>query len=137
MPIYIQDEFKQLNDAKFPLLDDNNVRGGHRSVDTLAEMNSIPSSYRKEGMTVYVAETQRKYTLNASNQWTVEDVNSFIYRQIATSDIWIINHQLGYKPNITVIDSGGSKVYGDELHTNDNSVTLTFTSQFSGIAYLT
>ena len=137
MPIYIQDEFKQLNNAVFPILDDNNTRGGHRTVDTVSAMNAIPLSYRKEGMTVYVKENAKKYILNSSSQWVDESVaTSFTYNQVSASSVWTINHNLGFRPNITVFDSAGTKVYGDESHTDANNVVLTFSASFSGTAYL-
>jgi len=43
---------------------------------------------------------------------------------------------LGFIPNITVVDSGGTVVEGSYNYPNANTVVLTFSSAFSGKAYL-
>lgn len=75
---------------------------------------------------------------------TVESVGSgpvgtnqtYIYDQIASSDTWIINHNLSSLPSVTVVDSAGSVVVGDVSYTDGNQIIITFTSAFSGKAYL-
>lgn len=52
-------------DSKVPAVWDNFVGGGHRSVGTLAERNAINAGFRKEGMTVYVAEDGKTYKLGS------------------------------------------------------------------------
>lgn len=46
--------------------DEEYGRGGYRTVNTVAEMNAIPSDRRKEGMLVYV-KNDKYYRLNSSN----------------------------------------------------------------------
>lgn len=52
-------------DSKVPAVWDNFVGGGHRSVGTIAERNAINAGFRKEGMTVYVAEDGKTYKLGS------------------------------------------------------------------------
>ena len=61
---------------------------------------------------------------------------SYEHTQGATSASWTISHNLGFKPNVTVVDSGGSIVEGEITYTNSNSLTVSFQSAFSGYAYL-
>lgn len=49
---------------------------------------------------------------------------------------WTIVHNLGWYPNVTVQDSGGSIVEGEISYTSTMSLTVTFTGAFSGNAYL-
>jgi hypothetical protein len=49
---------------------------------------------------------------------------------------WVITHNLGWLPNVTVQDSGGSTVEGEITYTSVNALTITFTGAFSGNAYL-
>ena len=60
----------------------------------------------------------------------------FTYMQSLPSDRWVINHNLGKCPDVTVVDSAGSEVIGDCEYTSINSVTLTFSGAFGGTAYL-
>ena len=61
---------------------------------------------------------------------------SYDHMQGAASSSWSITHNLGFKPNVTVIDSAGNIVEGEIAYTNSNSLTVSFQSAFSGNAYL-
>ena len=61
---------------------------------------------------------------------------SYIHTQGVASATWIINHNLGFYPNLTVQDSAGTIYEGEITYTNSNSLTVTFSSAFSGKAYL-
>ena len=65
----------------------------------------------------------------------VDDKN-FVYVQATSSDIWEITHNLNKYPAVTVVDSGGSVVIGEIVYIDKNNVRITFTSAFSGKAYL-
>jgi hypothetical protein len=67
--------------------------------------------------------------------FTVERV-SYEHMQGSASNSWTITHNLGFKPNVTVIDSAGNIVEGEITYTNTNSLTVSFQSAFSGNAYL-
>ena len=60
---------------------------------------------------------------------------SFVHTQTATSDTWVVNHNLGFYPNVTVIDSAGTTVVGEIEYVNTNKLTIKFSAAFSGKAY--
>jgi hypothetical protein len=60
----------------------------------------------------------------------------YVYTQSVPASTWNITHGLGFVPNITVVDSGGTVVEGSYNYPNNNSVVLTFTGSFTGKAYL-
>ena len=61
---------------------------------------------------------------------------SYDHTQGSASDTWVINHNLGFKPNVTVVDSAGTIYEGEIMYTNTNSLTVSFSASFSGRAYL-
>ena len=61
---------------------------------------------------------------------------SYKHTQGTPASIWSIAHNLGWYPNVTVIDSGGSTVEGDTEHLTVNTMRLLFSASFSGVAYL-
>jgi hypothetical protein len=61
---------------------------------------------------------------------------SYTHNQNAVSNSWVINHNLGFKPNVTVQDSAGTTYEGEINHTSANSLTVSFSAAFSGKAYL-
>ena len=60
----------------------------------------------------------------------------FTFTQASPASTWTISHNLGYRPNISVVDSAGSQVEGNVVWTSTNSLTITFSGAFSGVAYL-
>jgi len=63
------------------------------------------------------------------------DLN-YVHNQTISSSTWTINHNLNKYPSVTVQDSAGDTVRGILAYTNLNTVTLTFSAAYTGIAYL-
>lgn len=61
----------------------------------------------------------------------------YVHSQPSPSTTWTITHALGGKPSVTVVDSAGTVVIGEVTYNSDTQVTISFTSAFSGFAYLT
>ena len=61
---------------------------------------------------------------------------TFVFEQMAPSAVWTIAHGLGYQPAVTVVDSGGSVVEGEVDYLDADTVILTFSAAFGGVAYL-
>ena len=61
---------------------------------------------------------------------------TFTFNQTVSTAVWVISHDIGMFPSVSVIDSVGNFVIGDVSYTDDRSLTLTFKSAFKGKAYL-
>lgn len=66
----------------------------------------------------------------------IKGVTTYTHVQNSASDRWDIDHGLGRFPSVSIVDSAGSLIYGDVTYNDENSLTVTFTSAFSGKAYL-
>jgi hypothetical protein len=75
-------------------------------------------------------------TEGLTNQYFTVGRVSYEHTQGSSSNSWVITHNLGFKPNVTVVDSAGSIVEGEITYTNSNSITVSFQASFSGYAYL-
>jgi hypothetical protein len=75
-------------------------------------------------------------TEGTTNKYFTVGRVSYEHMQGAANSSWSITHNLGFKPNVTVIDSAGNIVEGEIAYTNSNSLTVSFQSAFSGNAYL-
>jgi hypothetical protein len=64
-------------------------------------------------------------------------VSRFVFTQGLPSDEWVIDHSLGGRPSVTIVDSASTTVIGEVSYVNDSRVIVRFTSPFSGFAYLT
>jgi hypothetical protein len=61
---------------------------------------------------------------------------AYRHMQATPATVWTVIHNLGFRPNVTVVDSGGTEVIGNVHYVDDNTVQLTFSAAFGGEAYL-
>ena len=60
---------------------------------------------------------------------------TYIHDQTVASDTWIVNHDLKKYPSVTIVDSAKTAIYGEITYTDLNSLTISFSSPFAGMAY--
>ena len=70
------------------------------------------------------------------NLYFTKERVSYAHNQGSASNSWTIPHNLGFQPNVTILDSAGNIVEGEIAYTNTNSLTVSFSTSFSGKAYL-
>lgn len=61
---------------------------------------------------------------------------SYVHSQAAAAVVWIITHALGYRPNVTVVDSAGTVLYADVVYIDDATIQITHSWPTAGFAYL-
>ena len=61
---------------------------------------------------------------------------SFTYEQQSSSTIWMVTHNLGYRPAVFITDYTKNTLEGDISHTSNNALVITFTDSVVGYAYL-
>ena len=84
-----------------------------------------------------ITESEERVFL--SNQEKTSLLNfkeSYVHDQLSSSALWQIFHNLNKYPNITIIDSAGTVVIGEIEYVSKNALTLRFSAEFSGKAYL-
>ena len=65
----------------------------------------------------------------------IQDLNYIHYQDVA-AETWVITHNLGKMPSVTVVTSAGEQVVGDVHYNSSNKVTIDFVGAFAGVAYL-
>ena len=80
-------------------------------------------------------------TSNNSTELYIAGSATYAHNQNSVSNTWVIVHNLGKFPSVTVVDSGGTVVTGNVVYDSNNQITLTFFANgnlvaFSGKAYL-
>lgn len=146
MAITRPDIYKHTNPQN-AIVDSNDVRGGGRVVANLAALYALSSNADQlaENITsVWVVTESAYYILTDIAQvtnsagWAKNEVvippSFYLHTQAVPSDTWTITHNLGKRPSIVVVDSGGSECEGDVSYTTDNQLTITFSAGFSGVA---
>ena len=97
------------------------------------------SLYDIEKLLVVGTSDEHLITIDTLTNYLATRIDSdkhFTYDQEVPSDTWVIEHNLGKEPSVSVVDSAGNIVEGDYNYVNTNKVILSFSSAFSGKAYL-
>ncbi len=74
--------------------------------------------------------------INDGEDGTNPFITSFEHDQGTPSTVWTITHNMNRKPSVTVVDTAELVVVGEVEYINENTITITFNSSFSGKAYL-
>jgi len=61
---------------------------------------------------------------------------SFVHEQTNASNTWVVNHNLGKKPSVTIVTTTDTTVIGEITYNNENKLTINLSSANSGKAYL-
>lgn len=107
---------------------------------TQTQIQQITDAYNKSVMSVDVTSTttDRTITLNYRDTTFTADVYKYahIHNQSAASTEWVITHNLGKYPSVSVVDSSGAEVIGEVEYLTDTQLKVKFSAAFSGKAYL-
>ena len=68
---------------------------------------------------------------------TGANTRRYVHTQASPATTWVINHGLGGKPSVMVVDSADTVVIGEVTYNGNSQVIVEFTAAFSGYAYLT
>jgi hypothetical protein len=101
-------------------------------------------TYACSGSSTCTCGQQDAITINTPTPVTITEQQTavtfpalaFTYNQNLAASTWVINHNLNFFPNVTVVDSAGSICEGEIQYVDANNLTLTFQAAFSGSAYL-
>jgi len=62
---------------------------------------------------------------------------AYLHTQSSASALWTINHNLGFRPTVSILDPGGNEIEADVRHTSANQLVITFAVPLAGLARLT
>ena len=89
----------------------------------------------KSSLVTALNEVAAKVTAGGSGGGTASTV--YTHAQVVAAAIWTINHNLGLRPAVSILDSGGNEVEADVVHTSANQLLIRFAIPISGLARLT
>ena len=105
----------------------------------------IPSSLIGKVGDFYIDTiTKEVYGPKTSTGWPAQaifdafnkDLLGITYNFPQASEIWEIEHSLGYKPNVTTVDSAYNVVEGAVSYPSENTIRIEFIGALIGKAYL-
>lgn len=65
-----------------------------------------------------------------------EQLQTYIYEQAEADDTWVIQHNLGKYPSVTIVDSSGNEFYPAVKYDNENQCTIYMNGATTGKAFL-
>ncbi|PPD34045.1 MAG: hypothetical protein CTY19_05945 [Methylomonas sp.] len=86
--------------------------------------------------------TSAKHDLVAAiNELAARDSGSssgvaYLHTQNVPATSWTINHNLGLRPAVSIIDTGGNEVEAEVSHTSANQLVIRFAIPLAGLARL-
>jgi hypothetical protein len=83
---------------------------------------------------IIAEENQNSVTISSST--AIVGQVTYTHNQSSAASSWVIVHNLGRRPSVTIVDSGGNVQIGDVLYNSDNQITVNFSAAFGGYAYL-
>jgi len=66
----------------------------------------------------------------------VLNITAHTHEQAQATTVWAIQHDLGFYPSVAAVTYGGNHVIGEVKYIDENSLTVEFTVELSGFAYL-
>lgn len=61
---------------------------------------------------------------------------AYVHQQGSASATWTINHNLGYRPSVELLNTGSQEIEGDVVHTSVNQTVVSFSGAVAGQARL-
>lgn len=59
---------------------------------------------------------------------------AYIHTQTIPSALWVVNHNLGYRPSVEVLSPGGISVFAEVVHISLNQTEIHFVQLYTGTA---
>lgn len=129
-----------------PVLYEVNTSGtiGSTGSTTSTSPSGISLGYNYPGGTQNIIDVNTGGCLtriNLNPTITIDNSSSgnagYTFVQQTASTIWTINHNLGFVPNVFVLDGNGVEMIGSINSTNASTTVISFSQAVSGTAYLT
>lgn len=114
-----------------------------RTLYALAATFASENPVLLEGEPATESDTGKKKIGDGVTAWNNLPYESFgfnqpyLYAQSTPATTWTINHNLGYRPSVELLDSGSQEIEGDVIHPSLNQTIVTLTPATAGIARLT
>jgi hypothetical protein len=98
------------------------------SIETIAYVEMV-EDHTVEGLVVFEVVTP-------GQQGGGSGTAAYVYQQLTPATTWTINHNLGYRPSVELLDSGSQEIDGAVSHPTVNQTVVTLSPATAGLARL-
>ena len=112
--------------------------GDHgRKVTKVYDIMTSKDTYTKSEVEEIVANLlERIQNEFATKEELHEATDTYVFEQTVPSNEWVIEHNLGKRPTVDIVDVFGNVITGFIHYDSDNKITITFENEWQGVAYL-
>lgn len=104
------------------------------------QLDKIDAAYNQVVVGLSITRTETTATITLTKRDGSALSTSFAYAYVHTQGpalaSWVITHNLGKYPSITIVDTANTEVIGEVTYNSINQLTVSFSAAFSGKAYL-
>lgn len=61
--------------------------------------------------------------------------STYQHTQAIASDVWVVDHALGFRPSVSIFDASGAMVIARVQHTDQNQTLIYFSTGMTGFAH--
>lgn len=108
------------------------------TVNVSSVSNTVVVTENGSSTVVTVPVTSTVTATTAGPQGPKGDAGAaYEYQQVLADTTWTINHNLGYKPGVSVYNTGSQEIEAEVIHTSVNQTLIVLTLATAGFARLT
>lgn len=107
------------------------------SVVVTALSNTVTVTEGDAGTTVVTVPITSTVTAITEGPQGPTGSGGYVFTQSSPAATWTINHNLGFKPAVELLDSGSQEIDGEVAHPSINQTVITLNPATAGVARLT
>lgn len=120
------------SDANTITINPNSISGGFKGDDPIVISNNQAYTFQYDSsLDGWILVSSNVVSNSNSPQ-----IDYYEHIQSTLSSVWVINHNLGREPSVSLTDNNGGQFHAIINHINDNQLTVTLDIQGQGKAYL-
>ena len=107
------------------------------TVNVTAVSNTITVTEGDAGTTVVTVPVTSVVTATTEGPQGPAGSGGYVFTQTTPSTTWTINHNLGFRPSVELLDTGSQEIDGEVAHPSVNQTVVTLNPATAGLARLT
>ena len=107
------------------------------TVNVTAVSNTVTVTEGDAGTTVVTVPVTSVVTATTEGPQGPAGSGGYVFTQSTPSTTWTINHNLGFRPSVELLDTGSQEIDGDVAHPSINQTIVTLNPATAGLARLT
>lgn len=106
------------------------------TVNVTSVTNTVTVSGDDSGTVVVAVPVTSTVTAITAGPQGPAGASAYVHTQSSPATTWTINHNLGFRPSVELLDAGSQEIDGEIAHPSDNQTVVTLNPASAGLARL-